>query len=159
MNASAVDLTPTILPRREIISLAAVDSVFYCREFFPRTFRQRSPDYHRDFWYKFEDPEWDLVGAEIFRGGGKTTLTRAGISKRIAYGVSRNILAVAISESMAIHTVRWIKKQIEQNRYWTDTYQLQKGSKWADDWIEIYSIPFDCTINVLAKGIDRKSVV
>lgn len=153
MNASVADLTPTILPRREIISLAAVDSVFYCREFFPRTFRQRSPDYHRDFWAKFEDPEWDLFGAEIFRGGGKTTLTRAGISKRIAYGVSRNILAVAISESMAIHTVRWIKKQIEQNRYWTDTYQLQKGSKWADDWIEIYSIPFDCTINVLAKGM------
>lgn len=153
MNAAVESWQPTQLPRKEILTLAAVDSVFYCREFFPRTFRQRSPAYHRDFWEKFEDPSWDLFGAEIFRGGGKTTLTRAGISKRIAYAISRNILSVAISEAMSIHTVRWLKRQVEQNHYWTDTFQLRKGVKWTDDWIEIYNIPFDCSINVIAKGM------
>jgi hypothetical protein len=150
MNAVLQDL---VIPRSEIIKLAAVDSIFYCRQFFPKTFRQASPYYHRDFWQKFEDPTFDLFGAEIFRGGAKTTLTRAGISKRIAFGVSRNILAVAISESMAIHTIRWLKRAIETNQNWTNTFMLRKGAKWTDDWIEIINEPFDCTINVVAKGM------
>ena len=146
-------LKPVEIPRAELLKLCAVDSIFYCKQFFPKTFRQGSPDFHRDFWQKFRDPSYDLFGAEMFRGSGKTTLTRAGLSQRIAYGISRNILSVAISESMAIHTIRWLKKQIENNSYWTDTFMLRKGTKWADDWIEIINIPMDCNINVLAKGM------
>lgn len=141
------------LPRKELLSLAAVNPVFYCREFFPKTFRQVSPEFHKDFWGKFEDANYDFFAAEMFRGSGKTTLTRAGISRRIAYGVSRNILAVAISEAMAIHTIRWLKRAIETNLHWTETFLLRKGQKWTDDWIEIVNVPFDCTINVIAKGM------
>lgn len=141
------------LPRAELLNLCAVDDTFYCKTFFPKTFRQPTPPFHRDFWNKFNDPEYDLFGAEIFRGGGKTTLTRAGISKRVAFGISRNILSVAISESMSILTLRWLKKQMENNTYWRETFMLQKGSKWADDWIEIEHIPMGFTINVIAKGM------
>lgn len=144
---------PVDIDRSELLKLAAGDSVFYCRHFFPKTFRQRSPEYHRDFWTHFEDSDYDFFGAEIFRGGGKTTLTRAGISKRIAFAISRNILCVAISEAMAIHTIRWLKRAVETNLYWATTFQLRKGQKWTDDWIEIYNEPFDSVINVIAKGM------
>jgi len=150
---NAVAPLPVEIPRAELLQLCAVNSIFYCKQFFPKTFRQETPYFHGDFWTKFDDPDYDLFGAEVFRGGGKTTLTRAGLSKRVAFGVSRNILAVAISEAMAIHTIRWLKKQVEQNLYWTQTFQLQKGTKWTDEWIEIRHLPMDFTINILAKGM------
>jgi hypothetical protein len=130
-----------------------VDTTFYGKQFFPKTLRQDTPLFHRNFWEGFEDNSIDLFGAEIFRGGGKTTLTRVGISKRIAFGISRNILAIAISEAMAIHTIRWLKKQVEQNQYWTSTFELQRGTKWTDEWIEIQHGPMGFTINILAKGM------
>jgi len=141
------------LSRDELFRLCAADGVFYSRTFFPKTFRQASPAFHRDFWLKAEDPAYDFFAAEVFRGAGKTTLARSYISKRIAFGLTRNSLAVAISESMAIHTVTWLRKQIENNTFWTTTFGLKKGKKWTDEWIEIYNEPFDCTINVIAKGM------
>ena len=143
------------IPQGEIYELAAVDSVFYCREFFPRTFRQASPGWHRSYWGFFDDENKDLFGAEIFRGGAKTTLTRAGISKRIAYGFCMNALSIAINETMASHTVRWLKNQVENNHYWREMFGLSKGNKWTDDWITINrraGIRAD-TINVMAKGM------
>lgn len=151
MNAAVENVLQ--ISRGELIKLSAVDDVFYCRTFFPKTFRQKSPAWHREYWRGFNDTEHDMFGAEIFRGGAKTTLTRAGISKRIAYAISRNILSVAISETMATHTLRWLKKQIEQNHFWTDTFQLRKGSKWTDEWIEIINVTQDVSINVIAKGM------
>lgn len=147
--------SPDVIPlsREELFRLCAVDGVFYSRTFFPKTFRQGSPAFHRDFWTKVEDPAYDFFAAEVFRGAGKTTLARSFISKRIAFGLTRNTLAVAISESMAIHTVTWLRKQIENNTFWTETFGLRKGKKWTDDWIEIYNEPFDCVINVIAKGM------
>jgi len=153
MNAVLSQIGDVALTRKEIIALSAADSGFYCRQFFPKTFRQKSPEFHRDYWNNFENPDYDFFGAEMFRGSGKTTLARAGISKRIAFAISHNILSVAISEAMAIHSIRWIKRQIEQNSYWTETFQLVRGTKWTDDWIEIYNVPFDMTINVIAKGM------
>lgn len=142
-----------VIPRAELLKVCAVDTNFYCHYFFPKAFRQSSPAFHLDFWDKFEDPEYDYFAAEMFRGSAKTTLTRAGISKRIAYGISRNILSVAISEGMAVHTVAWIRRQMETNSRWTDTFMLQKGKKWSDDWLEIINVPLGITINLVAKGM------
>lgn len=151
MAALAQDVVQ--ISRAEVLRLGAADSVFYCRYFFPRTFRDETPDFHREFWKGFDDQNKDFFAAEMFRGAGKTTLTRAGISKRVAYAISRNILAVAIAENMAIPTVRWLKKQVETQTLWAQTFMLQKGSKWTDDWIEITNVAMDCQINVIAKGM------
>jgi hypothetical protein len=155
MNAVAVNTPLDYIPldRAELLRLCAVDSTFYGRQFFPKTFRQASPWFHRDFWTKFEDPLYDFFAAEMFRGSAKTTLCRVGISKRIAYGLSRNTLAVAISESMAIHTVNWIRKQMETNAGWTSMFGLRKGSKWTDNWISIINEPYECEVHVVAKGM------
>jgi hypothetical protein len=141
------------VPQEELFDLCAVDPVLYCRQFFPKVFRQPSPGFHVDYWDKIENPEFDFFGAEVFRGGAKTTLARACISRRIAYGISHNILSVAISEQMSVNTVRWIKKQVDFNTAWTQTFGLTPGAKWADDWIEIYHKIFGYTINVIAKGM------
>jgi len=141
------------LSRSEVLKLCAIDDVFYCRQMFPRTFRQKTPEWHRDYWFHFNDTTKDLFGAEIFRGGAKTTLTRAGISKRIGFGVSRNILSIAISETMAANTVRWIKRQIENQSYWCQLFELRKGDKWTDDWIEVINTAYDMRINLVARGI------
>lgn len=141
------------IPRTELLRLSAVDGIFYSRTFFPKAFRQAGPDFDRDFWTKLDDPEYDFFAAEVFRGGAKTTRARSAISRRIAFGLTRNTLIVAISESMAIHSINWLKKQVETNHFWTETFGLRKGKKWTEDWIEIYNEPFDITINVLAKGM------
>lgn len=153
MNAVLKQDPAMQLPRAEILRLGAVDSIFYSHHFFPKTFRLKSPEFHRDFWFHFEDPGKDLFGAEIYRDGAKTTLTRAGLSKRIAYATSRTILCVCINETMATHSVRWLRHQIETESYWTRTFQLRKGAKWSDDWIEIINVPFDLKINLVAKGM------
>jgi len=141
------------LSRAEVLKLCAVDDLFYCRHFFPRTFRQKSPEWHRDFWFHFNNNERDFFGAEVFRGGAKTTLTRAGLSKRIGFGLTRNTLAIAINETMASHTVRWIKKQVENQTYWAQTFDIRKGDKWTDDWIEVINNAYDQKINIIAKGM------
>jgi hypothetical protein len=141
------------IPREELYQLCAADPTLYCHQFFPKTFRSSTPDFHLDYWAKIEDPSRDYFGAEMFRGSAKTTLARAAISRRVAYGISRNILAVAISEAMAVNTIRWVKKQVENNTLWTKTYGIVRGQKWADDWIEVYHQILDVTINVVAKGM------
>jgi hypothetical protein len=150
---STFSTDPIKVSLEELYALGAADPLFYCHEFFPKTFRSESPLFHSDYWAKIEDPSLDYFGAEMFRGAGKTTLARAAISRRLAYGISRNVLAVAISEAMAANTVRWVKKQVENNTHWTSVFGLQKGAKWTDDWIEIYHKTLDFTINVIAKGM------
>lgn len=153
MNAIVEKPARYQMSRAEVLKLGAVDDIFYCRQMFPNTFRQKAPEWHRDFWYHFNNPTRDFFGAEIFRGGAKTTLTRAGLSKRIGYGLTRNTLAVAISENMASHTVRWIKKQVENRTYWAELFDIRKGDKWTDDWIEVINAAYDMRINVIAKGM------
>lgn len=151
MNAvlqSTRDISP-----KELIELAAVDSVFYSRMFFPGTFRQQSPLFHRRIWDLLDSPQDQYIGIEVFRGGAKTTLVRANTSKRIAYGISRVILPVSASLAHASRTVRWLKKQIETNTKWTSTFKLRKGSKWSDEEIEIVNETAECSIYVLAVGI------
>ena len=89
------------VPLGEMYSLCAENPFLYCRHYFPRAFRVDSPAFHLDYWSKIEDSSLDYFGAEMFRGSAKTTLARAAISRRVAYGISRNILSVAISEAMA----------------------------------------------------------
>lgn len=146
--AETLDLSP-----RELIELAAVDSVFYSRTFFPNTFRQTSPWFHRQVWTLLDSPEYQYIGMEIFRGGAKTTLIRANTSKRIAYGISRVILPVSASLAHASRTVRWVRRQVENNTFWAQTFRLRKGSKWSDEELEIVNETAECSIYVLAVGI------
>jgi hypothetical protein len=137
----------------ELIRLGAVDGIFYAHQWFPGTFRQGSPPIHRIVWDSMDDPDNDFIGLELFRGSAKTTIMRTHISKRVAYAVSRTILLIGPNQGHAVRSVRWIKRQVERNKPWTQAFGLHKGTKWADDEIEIVNEPAECSIYVLGLGI------
>jgi len=137
----------------ELVELSAADSIFFCQQFFPKTFRQLSPKFHRKVWEILDDPDEQFVGLELFRGSGKTTLCRANVAKRISYGISRTIIFVSASQGHAVRSVRWLKKQVETNKFWTQTFGLRKGKKWSDEEIEIINTVEGFSIYILALGI------
>ena len=138
---------------KEAVALGATSLTRYGRLFFPKTFRQVSPVFHEEIGQVFDNPDLRNVAIEVFRDGAKTTLVRTLLSRRIAYGISRTILVVSASQGHSILTLRWIKRQVEHNRLWTETFGLKKGSKWSDDHCEIHHKAFDTPITILALGI------
>ena len=149
-SSDLYDLSP-----QEIVELAAADSLFYSRHFFPKVFRQDSPRAHQKVWYYLDspDPEHAQVGLEMFRGSGKTTICRTNVSKRVAYGISRTILFTSASQDHAARSVRWVKRQVEVNTYWAQTFGLRKGPKWTDTEIEIINEALGISTFVVAVGI------
>lgn len=138
---------------KEAVAIGATSLTRYGRLFFPKTFRQVSPVFHEEIGQVFDNPDLRNVAIEVFRDGAKTTLVRTLLSRRIAYGISRTILVVSASQGHSILTLRWIKRQVEHNRLWTETFGLKKGSKWSDDHCEIHHKAFDTPITILALGI------
>lgn len=150
MPAPDVSLTPA-----EAVQLGATSLPLFGRLFFPKTFRQASPDFHEQIGQVLMSsrPEYRNVAIEVFRDGAKTTLLRTYAAQRIAYGISRTILIVSSSQAHSIYTVRWLKKQVERNRLYSETFRLGKGSKWTDEFIEIEHSALDTPITVIALGI------
>lgn len=138
---------------KEAVELGATSLTRYGRLFFPKTFRQSSPVFHEEIGRALMNRDYRNVGIEVFRDGAKTTLLRTFTSQRIAYGISRTILFVSASQGHSILSLRWIKRQVEHNRIWTQTFRLRKGTKWSDDHIEIIHEALDAPITILALGI------
>jgi hypothetical protein len=136
----------------ELLNLGAVDGEFYCRQWFPRAFRNDSPSFHRIVWDALEGG-YRFVSVEMFRGAAKTTLLRAFASKRIAYAESRTILYVSESQDHAKRSVRWLRRQVQFNRPWANFFKLSLGTKKTDEWLEIYHGVEDEPISILAVGI------
>lgn len=133
--------------------LGATSLTRYGRIFFPKTFRQVSPVFHDEVSTALFNREYRNVAIEVFRDGAKTTLLRTFTSHRIAYGISRTILFVSASQGHSILSLRWVKRQVEHNRLWAETFQLRKGSKWSDDHVEIMHGVEEEPITLLALGV------
>jgi predicted phage terminase large subunit-like protein len=141
------------LPLSELVLLADLNPMVYSHHFFPKTFRQASPLFHRDCWELLEDPLARYVAIKIFRDGAKTTLLRTFVSKRIAYGVSRTILFVGKSETAAMKSIDWLQRAVLYNRLWATTFGLSKGKQWSGSEIDIYHGQLDINIRIIAMGI------
>lgn len=137
----------------EAVALGASDSLFYSKFFFPKTVRQESPEFHKDIWVDLEAPGRRYVGLKIFRDGAKTSLVRLFTSKRIAYGISHTILMVSKAEAHAVRNVRWIKRQVQYNTLWAQTFQLRPGGKWSEGEIEIIHGVDEYPIYLVAAGM------
>lgn len=147
---------PLVLPqisREELLKLCAVDNEFYSTTFFPKTFRQKSPVWGREFWEPLDDSSARLVQVIAARGFAKTTRLRVFGSKRIAFGTSRTILCIGASERDAIRSVQWFRGQVERNTEWAKTFGLKPGKKWEETQIEIEHTTFGHNIWILAAGI------
>lgn len=141
------------LETSDIVKLGAADTLFFGRAFFPQTFRQASPAFHRDIVTEVENPENRFLAIKVHRDGAKTSLLRCIVAKRVSYGISRTILFVSASQGHAIRSVKWIKKQIMYNSLWTQTYGLAEGDKWTDEEITIRHNLLGINITIIAVGI------
>lgn len=148
-NAS-VDSSLTL---EDVVLRAAADTTFFGQVFFPKAVRQESPDFHRDIDGLVENFRNRYVSIEVFRGGAKTTKLRIIVAKRVGFALSRTILFVSEAQDHSIRSLRWLKKQVEHNRDYADTFGLRPGSKWTDVEIEIRNDTEDCTISIIALGI------
>lgn len=120
----------------EIVRLCATNQQLYARTFFPKTVRQEFPPFDKLVDQVLEGPG-RMKMLQIFRGGGKTTKVRLFASRRIAYGISRNIVIVGKSEGHAKRTVKWLKNHVRFNKKWRETFGLMPGIPWTDTECEI----------------------
>ncbi len=148
-HADTDEAPPTIA---EVVEMGAVNSEFFCRWFFPRTMHQESAPFLIAVWEDLESAA-RLVNLQVFRGGAKTTTLRMYSAKRIAYGLAHTILYIGKSEGHAIRSVKWLRRQIEFNRRFADTFQLKRGKKWQDIESEIVHGVDEYPIWIMAMGI------
>lgn len=141
------------LTLEEAVKLGAIDSDFYCRTFFPKAYRQRSPEFDKRAWDILEDDTIRYANLKVFRGGAKTTRARTFTSKRIAYGVSRTILYVGASETAAVRSSHWLRNNVVKNQRWAGAFGLSKGTKWTDTEFEIEHATFGHTVWLTFVGI------
>lgn len=137
---------------KELVDLCALDLTLMGKVFFPKTVRQEPPQFHYDL-DRLLCSDKRYISIEVFRGGAKTTKLRLFMAQRIAYGFSRTILIVGKSQGHASRSLIWLKKQVEHNRKFAETYGLVKGSKWNDEEIEIVSKIGGFSVWVVAFGV------
>lgn len=137
---------------KEAVLLGSTSTVAFGKLFLPKTFRQDSAPFHDELSAAL-NTIYRYTVVEVFRGGAKTSFLRVFTLQRIAYGISRTIMYVSISQAHAVSSVRWLKKQIQFNTKFAQAFNLRPGSKWTDEVIEIYHGIDETPITVLAMGI------
>lgn len=141
------------IPVRELVELAAVDDDLYCRTFFPETFRQGIPEFHRSINKALENPNSRYVAFKMFRGSAKTTKLRVATSKRLAYGLTRSGMFVSNAQKHAKFSLEWVKQQVDYNTFWARTFGLSRGKTWNDEMIEVRHGIFGFNMTLIAVGI------
>lgn len=141
------------LSAHDAAELGATDSELFYAYFFPATFRQDSPQFAEEMNRVLDDSSHREAAFMCFRGSGKTTRVRAFAAKRISYAVSRTIMLVSKSQEHSLRSLRWLKRQIDKNKVWTETFGLERGDKWTDEEITIVHGVYGITITVIAVGV------
>ena len=152
MNNNIQNLPTDAEQLRELIELCAVDDELFCRTFFPKTVRQKSPPFHKEIWQLLNSNQ-RLVNAQVFRGGGKTSILRMYTAKRIAFGLAHTILYIGKSEGHAIRSIKWLRTQIEHNYKFASVFHLKPGKKWQDTEAEIWHGTDEYPVWILGMGI------
>lgn len=137
----------------ELIQLCAVDGILFSKAFFPQVVRQDSPPFHRAIWELLSSYNSHLVNILAFRGSGKTSILRLFTCRNIAYAVSRTILYIGKSENSALNSAAWIRRQIERNELFANTFGLVPARPWTDGHFVINHTIDDCLIHVLSLGV------
>lgn len=114
---------------------------------------QPSPQMHHEMSDVMLDPASHFIAFNCFRGSAKTTLARIYASMRAAYAVTPTGLIVGLSQAHAVRTLRWLKRQVENNTGWAQFYGLSRGDKWTDEHITIQNARFGRETQFLALGI------
>lgn len=144
---------PVPVSLEKAVELGAIDTTFFGHYFFPKAYRQESPPWEAEFWALLENPSNRYVAVKMARDFAKTTRLRVFTAKRIAYGTSRTIVYVSKSQDHAKKSIDWLRRAIEFNGTFANTFQLSKGAQWSGEEIDIYNGALDCHIRIIAIGI------
>ena len=136
----------------EIVELGAVDADFFNHTFFPRTFKVPSATLHTEVWAAL-DSNSRMVNLQLPRDFAKTSILRALMSKRIAYGLAHTILYIGKSEASAIRSISWLRGQLENNRLYTTAFNLKPGKKQQDVELEVWHGTDKYPVWLMASGI------
>ncbi len=136
----------------EAVALGAADTSFFGEFFFSKTFPLPSPFFHREIDQLFDAPG-RLKALRAFRGSAKTSKFRGYLGKRIGFGLSRLALIVSESQGHSMKSLDWLKRQVEKNKLYAQTFALRPGSKWSETEIEIINGQFNTVHRVVALGI------
>lgn len=123
----------------QLIELGRKSPDAFYHIFFPRTVRQPSADFHLEVDAALEDSTARVVLLEMFRDSAKTTRLRLFMARRIAYGLSKTIFFLGASEGHAARSCRWIRKQVEFNKVYSEVFGLRLGSKQNETELEVVS--------------------
>lgn len=137
----------------ELVKLCAVDDALFAKTFFPKTARMISPPFHKTIWTTVGESSSRLVCLWVFRGGAKTSILRMFTAKRIAYGVSHTILYIGKSEGHAARSIKWLRRQVQYNHMYAETFQLRPGNKWQDIEAEVWHGTDEYPIWIMGAGI------
>lgn len=141
-----------IVSPEELVALGAHSLQNFGMLFFPKTFRQDSPEFHSIIGEDlYSNARYNAF--EVFRDGAKTSLLRVYVAQRVAYAISRTIMYVSVSQQHAAMSVRWLRRQVMYNKRFAETFGLRKGEKWTDEHAEIFHGVEDTPITLLAMGI------
>lgn len=132
----------TSLTTDQAIDTASRNVITFGRIWFPRTFRQENAPFHYDMSDLVLTPGNRMVAFKIFRDGAKTSFCRTLMAFKVAYALGNTGMIVGDNSTNAERSLRWLKKQIEFNRRFTEAYGLKKGKKWSENWIEIINTRF-----------------
>jgi len=136
----------------ELVMLGAQSLQTFGKIFFPKTFRQDSPEFHNQIGQDlYSDARYNAF--EVFRDGAKTSTLRVFTAQRVGYAVSRTIMYVSGSQQHAAMSVRWLRRQIMYNKLYAQAFGVRKGEKWTDEHCEIYHGVEETPITLLAMGI------
>lgn len=148
MNAQSETVT-----WKEIGQLGATNPRLFCKAFFPKTFRDEFPPFYDRIWAPLESPKAVFINYQLFRGSSKTTNIKAAIAKRVAYALSRTILVICASQAKADLIVRWMRRAIERNAAYRQTFGLRRALPWNEGEICIHHSIAGHDITIIGMGI------
>lgn len=139
--------------KAEILEAGARDPLYWCRAVLPETFRQDSPEFHREMWKALLLPGHRYVAMWVFRDGGKTTLLRAYALYRAVYGLTNTCLYIGATGDKANRSLKWLRGKVERNRFLCELHGIQPGQPWTDEELKIERVD-GSSFTLIGSGVE-----
>ena len=104
------------------------------RHLFPHRHKNASPDFHEEVLNLFHSTA-EFIALQAFRGGGKSTLIEEYAIIRALFRVSRYIIIIGNTHTMAVQRLFAIKSELTTNDHITSLFGDQVGGQWTEDEI------------------------
>lgn len=139
---------------QDMVKGGASSGLFFAYAFLPESYTLEPGEYHHDFFDILDNTENQYISVAVYRDGGKTTLARTTILRRICYAISRTILIVSETKPHSIRTIDWIRRKVKRaNSPLVQAFGLSIGSTDSKEELIIRNQAYGTETTLLAQGI------